>query len=117
MEHHDHLKEQCCGASKYQRDLRNAWGKQWKHQGFASILAYHHLKETKRHANLEAETCAVNQDLHRQPGGGDQEIETDMQRLVLLGSTDKMELLRMSTNYDFRPPGACCPWLPSCTAE
>ena len=66
---------------------------------------------------LEVQPCAVNQDLHRRPGEEDHEIEIDMQRLVVLGSTNEVELLRTSANYDFGPPGACCPGLPSGTAE
>ena len=30
---------------------------------------------------------------------------------------DRVELLRTSTNHDFRLPGACCPRLPLGTAE
>ena len=45
------------------------------------------------------------------------EIVVDVQRLVLLVSTDKVELLMMSANYDFGLPGACCPGLPLDTAE
>ena len=36
-----------------------------------------------------------------------------MQTLVLLVPTDKVELPRISTNYDFGPTEACCPGLPS----
>ena len=39
-----------------------------------------------------------------------------MQRLVLLGSTDKVELLRTPASYIFGPSGACCPGPPSGTA-
>ena len=45
------------------------------------------------------------------------EIVGGVQRLVLLVPTDKVELLRMSANYHFGLPGACCPGLPSDTAE
>ena len=45
------------------------------------------------------------------------EIIISMQVLVLLVPNDKVELLRISTNYDFGLPGACCPRLPLDTAE
>ena len=45
------------------------------------------------------------------------EIVVGVQRLELLMPTDKVDLLRMSANYDFELPGAYCPWLPSDTAE
>ena len=53
MEHLNDLKEQCFGASKYQRNLLDMWWKPWKQQGFASPLPYSHLKNDRRHANIE----------------------------------------------------------------
>ena len=103
--------EQCLGASRHRQDLVNPWWKPWKEQRFTSILAYDHLEETKGHTNLEAEPCTANRDLHNRPGKEDQENEIDVQELVLLGSTDEVELPRTSANYDFGPPRACCPGL------
>ena len=40
------------------------------------------------------------------------EIVIGVQRLALLVPTGKVELLRMSTEHDFKLPGACCPGLP-----
>ena len=45
------------------------------------------------------------------------EIVVGMQGLVLLVPTDKVELLRMSFDYDFELTGACCSELPSDTAK
>ena len=55
--------EQYIGAGRYQQDLLNMWWKLWKEQGLASLLPYGHLKEAKRHANLEVgDVCLLNYD-------------------------------------------------------
>ena len=83
------------------------WWKPWKEQGVISILAYDHLKETKRHANLEAEPCTVDQEILGRPGETDQEIGIDEWTLVLLVPADKVELTRIANNYNIGPPEAC----------
>ena len=50
VEHRGDLKEQYCGASKYQRKLLDMW---WKQQEFASPLPYSHLKNDRQHANIQ----------------------------------------------------------------
>ena len=64
--------------------MNQRW-KPWNKQVFTSMLAYDHLRETKRYTKCEAELCIANQDLHKRPGEEDNEIEIDMQQLVLRG--------------------------------
>ena len=75
--------EQYLGASRHQQDLVNLWWKPWKEQGFDKILAYDHLKESKRHANLKAGPCAFNQDIYTRPEEEGQGNKTDVQQLEL----------------------------------
>ena len=141
FEHRDDLEEQWFRASKYQRDLLDMWWKQWKEKGFASLLLHGRLKKIMTHANIEVrDVCLLNQDNKvcgtyklcrvlrneistsgqmRMVKVGYEEIEIDVgvQKLVLLVPTDEVELLRMSTEYSFELPGACCPGLHSDTAE
>ena len=52
--------EQYFGVGRYQQDM---WWTLWKEQGLASLLPYGHLKEAKRHANLEVgDVCLLNYD-------------------------------------------------------
>ena len=50
-------------------------------------------------------------------GYAEKEIVISVQRLVLLMPTDEVKLLRRTAEYGFQLPGACCPRLPSDTAE
>ena len=95
--------EQYLGASIHQQDLVDLWWKPWKKKVSCSIQACVHLKEIERHADHEAEPS----------GEEDQESKTDVQRSVLLGSTNKVELLRIPDSYVLGPLGACCPGPPS----
>ena len=137
-EHHNDLKEQYFGASKYQRDLLDIW---WKQQGFTKLLLDNQRKEARRHANIEVgEVCLLIRDNRvcgtyklRQVlrektsmkgqtrtikmGYEWEEISAGIQRLVLLVPTYVVELLRTPANYDFRLPGACCPRSPLNTYE
>ena len=61
----------------------------------------------------QPQAVTVNQELLGQPGEEDQEIGINVQTLVLLVPIDKVELARISKNYDFGPPEAYCPGLPS----
>ena len=108
--------EQYLGASRHQHDLMDLWWRPWKKQGSFRILAYVHLKETGKHANLETEPCTVNRELLGRPDKEDQEGKIDVQRMVLLGSTDKVELLRTPASHVPGPLGARCPGPPSDTA-
>ena len=131
VEHHDDLKEQYFGASKYQRDLLDMW---WKQQGFTSLLPYNRLKKDKRHANIEVgyvcllmqdncvrgtyrlcrllrdETSTRGQSRAVKVGYEWEEISVGVQRLV---PTYRVKLRRMSAIYDFGLPRACCPGSPS----
>ena len=112
------------------------WWKQWKQQGFDSLLPYSHLKNDRRHANIEVygtyRLCQVLR--NKIPTSGQtrtvkvgyeeghsladrKEIVISVQRLMLLVPNNKVELLRTSTNYDFGLPEACCPRLPLDTDE
>ena len=155
MEHRDDLKGQYCGASKYQCELLDMWWKQWKQQGFASLLPYSHLKNDRQRANIrEGDVSTLNHDnmvygsyrlskvMRNEVTVSGQtrtvkvgyeeglslanrtneptpqkEIVVSIKRMVLLAPIDKVELLRMSANYDFWLSGACCPELSSDVAE
>ena len=118
------------GYNRHQQELVNLWWKPWNEQQFTSMMAYTHLEETKRHLDSEAEPHAVNQGLRKTSGEEDQNIETSVQQLVPLGSTDKVELQAKevkkwsnhvnymsrqgmekseSADYDCGPSGAFCP--------
>ena len=59
-EHHNDLKEQYYGASKYQRNLLNIW---WKQQGFTRLPPGNQRRAARRHANIEVgEICLLTRD-------------------------------------------------------